>query len=201
MAAMHPKRAGQRLIPDATRRRAFELHAAGYTPKQVAEALGVNRGTVRSWLSRGRRPIVRQPASRDELEAMAGRVETGLAGVREALAADDPRALLKAAHALGPTVDAMILADGGPVPPELAARLTVDPWSGDPVHRVEIADRPYDPARDAARRRTMGRAIGVRASTLIRWEAGQVRPPKDTALAWLAVLDQLRAELDQDGPD
>jgi hypothetical protein len=47
--------------------------------------------------------------------------------VREALAANDPRALLKAAQALGPTVDAMLLADGGPVPPELAARLTVDP--------------------------------------------------------------------------
>lgn len=151
--ATHPRRRGQRYYSDATRRRAFELAAKGYTPKAIAQALGVNRGTVRSWLSRGRRPIVRRPATDAELEAIAGRVEAGLAGVREALAADDPRALLKAAQALGPTVDAMILADGGPVPPELAARLTVDPWSGDPVRRVEIADRPYDPTRDAARRR------------------------------------------------
>jgi transcriptional regulator with XRE-family HTH domain len=43
--------------------------------------------------------------------------------------------------------------------------------------------------------RTMARAVGVRASTLIRWEAGQVRPREPTALAWLGVLDQLRAEL------
>jgi transcriptional regulator with XRE-family HTH domain len=48
--------------------------------------------------------------------------------------------------------------------------------------------------------RTMARAVGVRASTLIRWEANQVRPRESTALAWLAVLDQLRAELGQDGP-
>src|SRR4029453_13277211 len=35
-----------------------------YSPKQAAEALGVARGTVRSWLSRGRRPIVRRQATR-----------------------------------------------------------------------------------------------------------------------------------------
>jgi hypothetical protein len=38
------------------------------------------------------------------------------------------------------------------------------------------------------------------APTLIRWEAGRVRPREDTALAWLAALDQIRAELEQDGP-
>jgi transcriptional regulator with XRE-family HTH domain len=48
--------------------------------------------------------------------------------------------------------------------------------------------------------RTMAGAVGVRASTLIRWEAGQVRPRERTALAWLAVLDQLRAELEHDSP-
>jgi len=48
--------------------------------------------------------------------------------------------------------------------------------------------------------RTMAKAVGVRASTLIRWEAGQVRPREGTALAWLAVLDQLWAELERDGP-
>jgi transcriptional regulator with XRE-family HTH domain len=47
--------------------------------------------------------------------------------------------------------------------------------------------------------RTMAGAVGVRASTLIRWEAGQVRPREGTALAWLGVLDQLRAELERDG--
>jgi transcriptional regulator with XRE-family HTH domain len=47
--------------------------------------------------------------------------------------------------------------------------------------------------------RTMARAVGVRASTLIRWEASRVRPREDTALAWLAALDQIRAELEQDG--
>jgi transcriptional regulator with XRE-family HTH domain len=47
--------------------------------------------------------------------------------------------------------------------------------------------------------RTMAGAVGVRASTLTRWEAGQVRPREPTALAWLAVLDQLRAELEPEG--
>jgi transposase-like protein len=149
---MHPKRAGQRLIPDSTRRRAFELTARGYSPKQVAEMLGVNRGTVRSWLSRGRRRIVRQPASEAELEAIAARVEAGLAGVREALAAGNPRALLAAAKALGPLVDGMLLADGGPVPPELAARITRDPWSGELVQRAQLFDRPPGSAKLAARR-------------------------------------------------
>ena len=92
---------------------------------------------MRSWLSRGRRRILRQPASEVELEAMAGQVEAGLAGVREALAAGNPYALLVAAKALGPVVDGMLLADGGPVPPELAARITHDPWSGEPVQRVK----------------------------------------------------------------
>jgi hypothetical protein len=40
----------------------------------------------------------------------------------------------------------------------------------------------------------------VRASMLTRWEAGHVRPREGTALAWLTVLDQLQAELEQDGP-
>ena len=48
--------------------------------------------------------------------------------------------------------------------------------------------------------RTMAGAVGVRASTLIRWEAGQVRPREGTALAWLTVLHQLQAELGRDGP-
>jgi DNA-binding transcriptional regulator YiaG len=48
--------------------------------------------------------------------------------------------------------------------------------------------------------RTMARAVGVRASTLIRWEAGRVQPREPTALAWLAALDSIRAELEQDGP-
>jgi DNA-binding XRE family transcriptional regulator len=48
--------------------------------------------------------------------------------------------------------------------------------------------------------RTMAKAVGVRASTLIRWEANRVRPREPTALAWLAVLDQLRSELEQDSP-
>jgi transcriptional regulator with XRE-family HTH domain len=47
--------------------------------------------------------------------------------------------------------------------------------------------------------RTMARAVGVRASTLIRWEAGRVRPREGTALAWLAALDRIRAELERDG--
>ena len=156
MAAMHPKRAGQRLIPDSTRRRAFELTARGYSPKQVAELLGVNRGTVRSWLSRGRRRIVRQPASETELEAMAGQIEARLAAVREALAAGNPQALLAAAKALGPVVDAMLLADGGPVPPELAARITRDPLSGEPIQRAHAFDRSLDSAKLAARRRHGG---------------------------------------------
>jgi hypothetical protein len=156
MAAMHPKRAGQRLIPDSTRRRAFELAARGYSPKQVAEMLGVNRGTVRSWLSRGRRRIIRPPASEAELEAIAGRVESGLTAVREALTAGNPHALLAAAKALGPDVDAMLLADGGPVPPELAARITRDPWSGEQVKRAPLFDRPLDSAKLAARRRHGG---------------------------------------------
>jgi hypothetical protein len=63
-------------------------------------------------------------------------------------AADDPRALLKPAQALGPTVDAMLLAAGGPVPPALAACFTHDPWSGEPVRRA--------PAKLAARRRHGG---------------------------------------------
>jgi transcriptional regulator with XRE-family HTH domain len=46
--------------------------------------------------------------------------------------------------------------------------------------------------------RTMARAVGVRASTLIRWEAGRVRPREGTALAWLAALDQIRAELERE---
>jgi transcriptional regulator with XRE-family HTH domain len=46
--------------------------------------------------------------------------------------------------------------------------------------------------------RTMARAVGVRPSTLIRWEAGQVRPREPTALAWLAALDVLRVELERD---
>jgi hypothetical protein len=45
----------------------------------------------------------------------------------------------------------------------------------------------------------MARAVGVLASTLIRWEAGQVRLREATALAWLGVLDQLRAERERDG--
>jgi transcriptional regulator with XRE-family HTH domain len=46
--------------------------------------------------------------------------------------------------------------------------------------------------------RTMARAVGVRASTLIRWEAGRVRPREGTALAWLAALDRISAELDRE---
>jgi transcriptional regulator with XRE-family HTH domain len=45
--------------------------------------------------------------------------------------------------------------------------------------------------------RTMARAVGVRASTLIRWEAGRVRPREGTALAWLAALDRISAELER----
>jgi len=48
--------------------------------------------------------------------------------------------------------------------------------------------------------RTMARAVGVRPSTLIRWEAGRMQPREPTALAWLAALDVIRSELEQDGP-
>jgi transcriptional regulator with XRE-family HTH domain len=45
--------------------------------------------------------------------------------------------------------------------------------------------------------RTMARAVGVRPSTLIRWEAGRMHPREGTALAWLGQLDTIRAELER----
>jgi hypothetical protein len=102
----------------------------------------VVRGTVRSWLSRGRRPIVRQPRSPAELDALAAHIDGGLAAVREAIDADDPGAILAAASTYGRLVDAMLLADGGPVPPEVAARITRDPWSGEPVQRATFTTWP-----------------------------------------------------------
>jgi hypothetical protein len=115
--------------------------------KQVAELLGLNRGTVRSWLSRGAGSASSASSPpRPELEAMADQVVAGLAGVREALAAGSPHTLLAAAKALGPVVDGMLLADGAwccpswppasPMTPGAASR------SGEPGWLTARSTRP-----------------------------------------------------------
>jgi transposase-like protein len=154
--ATHPRRRGQRYYSDATRARALKLAREGVSPKDIAARLGVARGTVRSWLSRGQRPIVRQVATDAELHAMADRADAILDDLRQGREHGDAHATLRMARQLGNVLDWLMLHDGGPVPDAVAARLTVDPWSGEPIRRAEVSDRPWGPtahARDAARRR------------------------------------------------
>jgi transposase-like protein len=136
------RRRGQRVYSDATRRRALELAIEGRSPVEVAEQLGIPRGTVRSWLSRARRrPEV--PSTPEELEVLGDQAEALLVGMLEDLAGGDMRRALATAHEFGRAVDAIMLRDED-TPDEVLARLTVDPWTGAPLR-----GNP----RDAAKRR------------------------------------------------
>jgi hypothetical protein len=133
--ANHPKRAGQRFYSNSIRRQALTLAASGAAPVEVARRLGVNRSTVRSWLHRARyAPTRRSLAERD---ALADQAERELAGMRAAVASGNPAAVLAAATRASAAMEAAMLADGT-VPPEVAARLTVDPWTGEPIRRVKV---------------------------------------------------------------
>jgi hypothetical protein len=68
-----------------------------------------------------------------ERHALANRAEAGIAEARAAIA----RAALAAILATSPIFEAIQLADGQ-APPEVAARLTVDPWTGQPIRRARV---------------------------------------------------------------
>jgi len=107
----HPKRRGQRCIPEVTRLEALDLAAHGVAPRDIAERLGVPRGTVRCWLSRARQPQRPAPATPAELEALADQVDAGIAQVNRRLRERDPHALLDAASVLSDAVDALLEVD------------------------------------------------------------------------------------------
>jgi transcriptional regulator with XRE-family HTH domain len=46
--------------------------------------------------------------------------------------------------------------------------------------------------------RQLAKAVGVTTHTILNWEEGLTRPRVKDSLTWLAALDRLQAELEQD---
>jgi transposase len=131
------KRAGQRFYSDTMRKRALELAAAGNSPADVARRLGVNRSTVRSWLYRARHAPTGPSLGPAAREALADQASRELAAAHDAIRGGDPAAILAATRRVSVTLERVNMADGR-VAPEVAARLTVDPWTGEPIHRARV---------------------------------------------------------------
>ena len=109
----HPKRRGQRYVPEVIRQDAVCMYRQGHSSRRIAESLGVAPSTVRCWMSRerARRRQDRPPVSDDELGRLADQVDTSLAEVKRLVRDGDPRALARATYALTDAVDELLEVD------------------------------------------------------------------------------------------